>query len=92
MSHRSVFSFSTQARNGGLAHGRPRYQVVTQENTELGCGAPGVEAVGPVCIRVGGDGARIRDANMKTIVYGTLDIAKYPLDQSKMGFPWRVHV
>jgi hypothetical protein len=68
MSYRSVFSLSTRARNGGLVLGRPRNQVVTQENIEPGCGAPGVGAADPVCIRVDSDGARIRDTNMKTVV------------------------
>jgi hypothetical protein len=50
MCHYSIFSLSTGSRHGGLSLGRPRYEVVAQENARTGCGSPGVRAAGPVSI------------------------------------------
>jgi hypothetical protein len=92
MSHRAIFGLSTRLRHGGLPLRRPRNQIVTQEDTEPRCGATGVGAAGPICIRVSGDGAGIRDTNVKTKVQGALDVPKNAPHKSKMRFPRCMHI
>jgi hypothetical protein len=50
MCHRSIFNLSTRSRHSGLSLGRPRYEVVAQENAIVRCGSSGVRAASPVSI------------------------------------------
>jgi hypothetical protein len=50
MCHRLIFSLSTGLRHDGLSLGRPRYEVVAQENAIAGCGLSNVRAASPVSI------------------------------------------
>jgi hypothetical protein len=75
-----------------LALRRPGDKVVTQDHTIAEGGASRVRATSPFCVSVGHETIRSGRCKLKTMVYSTLDVAKYMLDQGQVLVSRIMHV
>jgi hypothetical protein len=91
MGNRAVVSLSTGARDGRLALGGPRDQVVAEKNAVAGHRAPGVWTACPVRVKVCGEGVNRLEAEVETGGESTLHVAQDALDQREMGIAGIVH-
>jgi len=87
----SILSLCTRAGDCGLAFGRPRHQIVAEEDTVAGSRSSGIRTAGPIRIRVGCEAIHWSSANVKTSRQCALHIAQDPLEQRKMRLAGIMH-
>jgi hypothetical protein len=92
MSHNTILSLGTGARNCSLALGRPGYQAVTIVDAIPRGGATRVRIASPISIRIGCQSSRGCGLEVKTKIQSTLKVAKDPLNESKIRLARSMHV
>jgi hypothetical protein len=87
MSHNTILSLGTGARNCSLALGRPGYQAVTIVDAIPRGGATRVRTA-----RIGCQSSRGCGLEVKIKIQSTLKVAKDPLNESKIRLARSMHV
>jgi hypothetical protein len=71
---------------------RPRYQVVTEEDTVTWCRTTSVGAANPVDIGISDEISGWGAVELKTVIKSALNVLENPLDQGEMRLPWVMHI